>query len=33
MAIMVRRFGLPLEQVAKEFGVSIKELKEYLDKN
>ncbi len=31
MAIMVKRFGLPIEQVAKEYGVTIKELEEYLN--
>ncbi len=32
MAIMVKRFGLPIEQVSKEFGEPIDKLREYLDK-
>ena len=31
MSIMVNKFGLPVEQVAKEFGVSVQKLKDYLN--
>ncbi len=31
MKIMVERFGLPITQVAKEYGVSVEKLKRYLN--
>ena len=33
MAIMVRKFALPIEQVAKEFDVPVEDLRDYLDRD
>ena len=33
MAIMIKKFGLPVEQIAKEYGVEVKEIQEYIEKN
>ena len=33
MAIMIQKFGLPIEQIAKEYGVSIKDIQDYIKRN
>ena len=33
MAIMIQKFGLPVEQIAKEYGVKVEEIQEYMKRN
>ncbi len=33
MSIMIQKFGLPVEQIAKEYGVKVEEIQEYIKRN